>query len=230
MFTSILNNTLTTASSSMSWEQMILCSVLSLVLGTVVALTYMFRNRYSKNLVISLVLLPIIVQSVIIMVNGNLGTGVAVLGAFSLIRFRSAPGSAREITAIFTAMAIGIATGMGHILFAVLITAIICAVMVLLTALKFGERRTAQINLKITIPEDLDYTGVFDDIFTKYTTGAELVSVRTTNMGSLFELRYNAVLKSKGSEKAMLDELRVRNGNLNIVCNMMPVENTPEML
>lgn len=201
-------------------QEFLLCSLTSMAAGILIAVCYMFRSRYSKNLVAALVLLPVIVQTVIMMVNGNLGTGVAVLGAFSLIRFRSVPGTAREITAIFMAMAAGIAAGMGQLLFALAASVIIGGVMVVLTAADFGGRYSKGMELKITIPEDLEYTGVFDDIFKKYTLRAELKNVRTTNMGSLFELRYSILLRNPSEERAMINDLRCRNGNLGISCGM----------
>jgi len=203
-------------------QNILLCTAASLLLGICTALFYMYRNTYSKSFVMTLALLPLMVQSVIMLVNGNLGTGVAVLGAFSLVRFRSVPGSAREIGSIFAAMAIGLATGMGYLAFAVLFTALTGIMTVLLSATKFGEQRSAEKELKITIPENLDYEGIFDDLFGKYTKKAELLRVRTTNMGSLYELYYHVTLKGTSIDKQFLDELRCRNGNLTIVCGRVP--------
>lgn len=194
----------------------LVCTLISLVLGALVALVYMHKNHYSKSFVVTLALLPAIVQIVIMMVNGNLGTGVAVMGAFSLIRFRSVPGSAREIGAIFFAMAIGLAMGMGYVGFAILFLLLIGGAMLLLNSLHFGEVKSGERELKITIPENLDYDGVFDDLFDEYAKETELIRVRTTNMGSLFELTYRVVLKSGEVSKAFMDALRCRNGNLNI--------------
>lgn len=195
------------------------CTLTSLVLGLGIALVYMYHNRYSKSFVITLTLLPAIVQAVIFLVNGNLGTGVAVMGAFGLIRFRSVPGSAREIGSIFFAMAVGLATSMGYLLFAVLFALLIGGVMLLLQWSRFGEPKEAERVLTITIPENLDYEGLFDDLFATYTQGAELMRVRTTNLGSLFELQYRIELKGSTLRKEFLDQLRTRNGNLNIVCS-----------
>jgi len=200
----------------------LLCTVVSLALGLVIAGVYMFRNSYNKNFVAMLVLLPAIVQAVILIVNGNLGVGVAVMGAFSLVRFRSVPGSAREIGNIFFTMAVGLATGMGYLGFAVILTGIIGAASLILSAVKFDSNRPEDKRLKVTIPEDLDYTGIFDDLFAKYTCGASLESVRTTNLGSLYELQYQIKLKDPLKEKEFLDQIRCRNGNLNIVCGKLP--------
>ena len=151
------------------------------------AVLYMFRNTYTKGFVTALVLLPAIVQMVITLVNGNLGTGVAVMGAFSLVRFRSVPGTAKEITTLFLAMGAGLIAGMGYLGYAVLFTVVMCAVFLLYNALDFGARRNAASykTLAITIPEDLDYTGVFDDIFAEYTAAHDLVSVKTTTVAEL---------------------------------------------
>ena len=192
---------------------LLICTLASLILGLLSAVLYMFRNTYTKGFVTALVLLPAIVQMVITLVNGNLGTGVAVMGAFSLVRFRSAPGGAREICAIFLAMALGLATGMGYIGLA----------QVLLTITSFGECSAGEKELKITIPESLDYNGVFDDLFGIYTRSCELVRVRTTNMGSLYELQYHITLRDQAEEKEFIDALRCRNGNLGITCGRMPM-------
>jgi len=208
----------TAASSSITLESLLFCTLASITLGMGVALIHMYRNIYSKNFIITLALLPAIVQIIITMVNGNLGTGVAVMGAFSLVRFRSIPGGAREIGSIFLAMALGLATGMGHVAIAFMFLAIIGALTLLLNSTRFGEQDEEEKELKITIPESLDYEGIFDDLFDKYTKGADLVRVKTTNMGSLYELHYRVILKGSTIEKKFLDELRCRNGNLNIVC------------
>lgn len=215
MLDSILN---TASSSAITVADLFLCTVASLVLGLGVAAVYMFRNVYSKNFVVTLALLPAMVQIVILLVNGNLGTGVAVLGAFSLVRFRSVPGSAREISSIFFAMAIGLATGMGYLAYAFLFLVIIGGMTFLLTAVPFGERKQAEKDLKITIPENLDYNGLLDDLFSKYTKKAVLQRVKTTNMGSLYELQYDIILRDTDKEKEFLDALRCRNGNLTIIC------------
>lgn len=201
----------------------LLCTLCSLLLGAAVAFAYRFRSSCSKSFVITLALLPAIVQMVIMLVNGNLGTGVAVMGAFSLIRFRSVPGSAREIGSIFLAMAVGLATGMGYLAVAALFVAIIGAVYILYTLSRFGEKKGVDKLLKVTIPEGLDYTGVFDDLFADYTSKWELIQVRTVNMGSLYKLDYRIQLKDPLREKAFLDDLRCRNGNLEIVCGKVPV-------
>lgn len=184
----------------------------------IIALVYMIHSTYTKSFVISLVLLPALIGVIIMMVNGNLGTSVAVLGAFSLVRFRSVPGSSKEITSIVFAMAVGLATGMGYVTFAGLITVLVSVVLFLLSRTPFGETRSAR-ELRVLIPEDLDYTAVFEDIFAQYTRTHQLHKIKTTNLGSMFDLYYHITLKDTAQEKALIDALRCRNGNLTIVCN-----------
>ncbi len=196
-----------------------ICTAVSLVLGAALALSYMFKNRYSGSFVITLALLPSIIQLVMMLVNGNIGTGVAVMGAFSLVRFRSAPGSAREILAIFAAMAVGLATGVGFVGIAAVFTIIFIIMSMLYTEIGFGKAPLRRRRLKITVPESLDYTEVFDGIMNEYTLRHELIRVKTTNLGSLFQLTYDITLKDPSKEKVFLDGLRTRNGNLEIVCS-----------
>lgn len=197
-----------------------ICTGVALGLGLLIAIVYMFRNRYSKAFAVTLALLPLMIQSVIMVVNGNLGTGVAVAGAFSLVRFRSAPGSAKEISAIFFAMAVGLACGMGYVVYAIFFTLLVCAAMIALNLCNFGEADLKSRNLRITIPENLNYSHLFDDLFEKYTSAHVLQKVRTTNMGGLYELQYAIALKSPEIEKELLDEIRQRNGNLTISCGL----------
>ena len=184
----------------------------ALVLGIISALVYMFKSYCSKNFAVTLALLPPIVAMLIIMVNGNLGTGIAVVGVFSLVRFRSQPGNSREILAIMLSMAIGLACGTGYVTFAAFGTVIVCAVWLILFSSPFGS--TAKKELKIDIPENLDYNGLFDDIFEEFTTRQEPVAVKTVQMGSVYELRYQVTFKRDKNEKDFLDALRARNGNL----------------
>lgn len=218
MFTSIIN----TSAENLSVANALLCLAVSLALGLIISLTYMSGRTYSKNFVITLVIMPVLVQIVITLVNGNLGTGVAVMGAFSLVRFRSVPGSSKEISFIFFSMAAGIATGMGYIAFAFAVTLIICLVFLLLNKTSFGNGNTCDRKLKITIPENLDYTQIFDDLFEKYTKSAHLERVKTTNLGSMFELNYNITIKNPDEEKNFIDDLRCRNGNLTIILSRSP--------
>lgn len=216
----MLNSIFTeTVSNSITLAQMIICTFTSLGLGLGLALLHTYRNTYSRNFIMTLAILPAVVQAVIMLVNGNLGTGVAVMGAFGLVRFRSVPGNAREIGSVFLAMAIGLATGMGYLGIAAFLLLIIGAAVLILAAVPFDRQTFQKKELKVTIPENLDYCGIFDDIFLKYTKNADLLKVRTTNMGSLYELCYRIELKKAEEEKAMIDDIRCRNGNLTIVCS-----------
>ena len=196
----------------------LLCLGVSLVLGLIMAAAYMFKNEHTKSFLVTLALLPAVVCVVIMMVNGNIGAGVAVAGAFSLVRFRSAPGSAKEIVTIFFAMGAGLIAGMGYLGFAALFTVIMCAMFLIYNAVA-GNSKIEAVNktIKITIPEDLDYSGAFDDIFAEYTKKNELIKVKTTNMGSMFRLTYNVTLRDATKEKEMIDRIRERNGNLEIM-------------
>ena len=199
-------------------SQFLICLMVSLAIGLMLAWVYTYKNRYTKSFLLTLAVLPAVVCVVIMMVNGNIGTGVAVAGAFSLVRFRSVPGTAKEIAAIFLAMCTGLIAGMGYLGYAVLFAVILSGVMLLYTGLGFGSCKNGRKYkvLHITIPEDLDYTGVFEEILDKYTLAHELVQVKTTNMGSLFRLTYNLEVSGDAVEKEMIDKLRCRNGNLEI--------------
>jgi hypothetical protein len=204
--------------AAMTVSAFLLCLLSALVLGVLTALVFSFRSEHSGNLPFALVLVPPIVTLVIMMVNGNIGAGLGVAGTFSLIRFRSAPGTARELSGLFTGTAIGLACGMGYVGIAALFFLIVAATVIVLTLLRFGENSRSFRQLKITIPENLDYDGLFDDIFEKYTTSHELAKVKTTNMGTLYELNYHIHIKGSEVSKEFIDELRCRNGNLNIIC------------
>lgn len=214
LFTGLIDST----TGTMGASGFLLCIIAALILGALLALTYTFKTVYTRSFITSLALLPAIVALVIMMVSGNIGAGVAVAGTFSLVRFRSAPGSAKEICAVFLSMAVGIACGMGYIGYALVFSILMAAVYMLYTQFSFGVAESTQRRktLRITIPEDLDYGGVFDDLFDRYTTACALQSVKTTNMGSLFRLTYNLTLKNAAEEKSFIDALRCRNGNLEI--------------
>ena len=187
------------------------------VLGVIISLTYMKTGKVSKNFARTLIILPVLVSVVITMVNGNLGTSVAIVGAFSLIRFRSLQGSSRDIAFIFFAMTAGLTCSMGYLLF-------VCVILVVLQLSHYGEKRTEEKDLRITIPENLDYTNIFEEIFEQYTKGHKLLQVKTTNMGSLYELRYHTTLKEEAKEKEFLDALRCRNGNLTVILGRTDME------
>jgi hypothetical protein len=201
-----------------SLSDFLLCLGAALAIGIIMALSYTFRSRYTKSFVITLATLPAVVCVVIMMVNGNVGTGVAVAGAFSLVRFRSVPGSAKEIVMLFLAMGAGLIAGMGYIAFAFLFSIIMCLAFIIYNLLGMGSKKNAAKykSMRITVPEDLDYTGVFDEIFKEYTKSYEIVKVKTTNMGSMFRLTYNISLKDPAKEHELIDRIRERNGNLEI--------------
>lgn len=218
-----------TDATSVSMGNAILYAVIAGALGVLIALTYMKTGKVSKHFARTLIVLPILVCVVMLAVNGNLGASVAVLGAFSLVRFRSLQGTSREIAFIFFAMTIGITCSIGYIGYAAIITVIVCAIHMLLQMLHFGEKKTEEKELRITIPENLDYANIFDDIFDTYTKGWKLEAVKTTNMGSMYEIKYQIQLPEDAQEKKMIDEIRCRNGNLTVVCGRRDVNALEEL-
>ena len=215
IFNSVLSNQST---ASFTEGSFFLCLGASIAFGLNIAFVYSIRYSTSKSFVMTLALLPAIVQVVIMLVNGSIGAGIAVMGAFNLVRFRSVPGSAKEICSIFLAMAVGLATGMGYLLLAGIFVVVICAIQLIFSFIKIGDKTSVKKELRITIPESLDYTGVFDELFEQYTKSNELIEVKTANMGSLYKLRYIVILKEQSQEKQFIDDLRCRNGNLEISC------------
>lgn len=186
----------------------------SFACGLLTAFAAAFRNHATKSFLVSLILLPMIVSTVIMMVNGNVGTGVAVMGAFSLVRFRSVPGKAKDIVTIFLAMTAGLACAAGYVAIAILFTLAICLVLVVLSFIPMGAQRV--MDLQITVPETLHFHDAFAEVFAKYTSTCRLVRTKTTNMGSLYKLFYKVQLKDRNQLQAFMDDLRVRNGNLEI--------------
>lgn len=201
----------------MALVQLLVCLAAAMALGVFNALVFLYRSRHSAGFALTLAMLPMAVAIVIMLVNGNIGTGVAVAGAFALVRFRSVPGTAREIAAIFTAMALGLALGMGYVAIAVIFFLFTAAFTLVLTRVEFGAPSRLMRKLKITIPESFNYEGLFDDIFQQYTRSCQLERIKTTNMGTLFELTYQVEMKEPQVPKEFIDQLRTRNGNLNIV-------------
>ncbi len=216
MFQSILtteNVTITQAS---------ICITTAIVLGIAVALTYSHKTSCSKNFALTLSLMPSIVGLLIMMVNGNLGTGIAVLGVFSLVRYRSQPGNSKEILAVMMSMAVGLATGTGYITFAIFACILICVVWLLISSFAFNKNNHKE--LRITIPENLDYEGIFDEEFKKFTSKHELYRVKTTQMGTLYELKFHIILKNNASTKQLIDSIRCKNGNLPVICSRISDE------
>ena len=208
MFESIYSS----SSATISVENFLICLGVAIVLGGVIAFTHKSTTKTTPHFILTLAILPVLVQIVILLVNGNLGTSLAVAGAFSLVRFRSMPGNSKEIVSVFWSMAIGLALGMGYVTLALVATIIIAIMMFGLS--KFTNIAAGERKLKIVIPENLDYEEVFDDVLKAYTSKCEMMKVKTTNMGSMYELQYRVVLNKGIKEKEFLDEIRVRNGNM----------------
>ncbi|MBR3131433.1 DUF4956 domain-containing protein [Candidatus Saccharibacteria bacterium] len=220
----MFNSVFDTAAAGLNITTILLCSGAAIALGLVIAFTHLKTSRTSKNFLITLTILPLLVEVVMLMVNGSLGTSIAILGAFSLIRFRSIAGNSKEISSVFFAMAVGLALGMGHILFAAVVTAITVMVILILSKSKIFNLSAQPQTLKITIPEDLDYSHVFDAEFKKYTNYHELVRSKTSNMGSLYVLTYEVSLKKAANEKEFLDAIRVKNSNLKVLLSHVSKE------
>ena len=212
----------TDISGVITFGSFLLCMGTSLLIGLILAYSCRYQGRYTKSFLVTLMLLPSVVCIIIMMVNGSVGAGVAVAGAFSLVRFRSAPGTGREITMLFLAMGAGLIAGMGYLAFALLFAVIMSVMNVIFNHLDFGEKEKGQRyrTLSIMIPESLDYSGVFDEVLRHYTTDYTLTRVKTTNMGSLFRLSYDLTLREGANEKELIDQLRCRNGNLEIMLSM----------
>ncbi len=213
MFNSIFDSTV----NGLDIKTALICAGVALVLGVAIAITHMKTSQTSKGFLITLATLPILVMAVMIMINGNLGTSIAILGAFSLIRFRSIQGDAKELLSIFFTMMVGLALGMGHVLFAIVITVISILAILFFSYTSILEPNKKNRVLKIVIPEDLDYEDAFDEIFHKYTSKANLVRMKTMNMGSLYKLTYDITIKKGIKEKEFLDEIRIKNCNLKVL-------------
>lgn len=205
-----------------------ICVAVAIALGLLISFCYMYKSEFSKHLVISIALLPVIVAVLIMLVNGNIGAGVAVGGVFALTRFRSAQGTAKEITHIFLSMAVGLTLGLGFVSIAVILVVLVELLNVVFALTKFGTITDNRRTLKITIPEDLNYTSLFDDIFEKYTKSFTLDKVKLRNLGTMFRLSYSITLKDAKLEKDFIDEIRTRNGNLDVLCSKL--QTNPEEL
>lgn len=222
MFDTIFQSDSTGSVVTVTMQNAIISILVAMVLGLVISITYMRTSKvYSKNFASSLVVIPALISVVITLINGNQAASLATIGAFTLIRFRSIQGTSKDLAYILFTVTLGLSTGMGYIPFAITLTVIVCIILVVLSLINYGTPKTEMKDLRITIPENLDYSGVFDDIFAEYTTFAELMRVKTTNLGSMYELQYNIVIRDPQLEKNMIDAIRTRNGNLNIVCGKM---------
>lgn len=217
MFESIFETT--ASETSLTLQSFLLAIGVALALGFVVSLVYIKTHKTktpSQSFSLTLIILPAVVTVIILLVGNSVARAFSLAGAFSIIRFRSAPGDAKDITYVLFTMAIGLAAGMGYILYAAVVTGVLCAVMAILEAIKFGQPTNTAKILKITIPENLDYQNAFDAVMQKYTASSTLRKVKTTELGSLYELEYALTTQSGINEKDFIDELRCRNGNLNI--------------
>ena len=222
MFDTIFQSDSTGSVVTVTMQNAIISILVALALGLVISITYMKTSKvYSKNFASSLIVIPALISVVITLINGNQAASLATIGAFTLIRFRSIQGTSKDLAYILFTVTLGLSTGMGYIPFAIVLTAIVCVILIALSLIKYDQPKTEMKDLRITIPENLDYSGVFDDIFSEYTTFAELMRVKTTNLGSMYELQYNIVIRDPKLEKNMIDAIRTRNGNLNIVCGKM---------
>ena len=218
IFTATTDNTISIGTSMLGIGTAVL-------LGLIIGIAYMFmcrKERYNRDFIIGLVILPAIVAAVILLIGSNVARAFSMAGAFALVRFRSAPGSAKDISIVFFTMAAGLACGLGYVTFAAAFTAVMLLLLILISAFGFADRNEGRKQLKIVIPESLNYNSVFDDLFDKYTSENRLNKVKTTNMGTMYELTYEIRLKNDDAEKDFIDELRVRNGNLNISVGIMP--------
>ena len=221
MFNSIFDTT----TAGLEISSALIAAGVALGMGLILALAHKLTTRgVSKGFLVTLTILPMLTMAVMIMINGNLGTSIAILGAFSLIRFRSIRGNAKNLLSVFFAMMIGLSCGMGHVLFGAMMTAIGVVAMVVFTYLPLFEPDKKERILKIVVPEDLDYSEIFDDVFKKYTSSANLITSKTVNMGSLYDLTYNIKLKHGAKEKEMMDEIRTKNCNLKVSLSQAIIE------
>ena len=226
MIYSLFDSIFDPTNANILFSEFLICIGCALICGIIFSLLWSYKTAYSKSFVTTLALIPSAVAIIILLVNGNIGTGIAIAGAFSLVRFRSLPGTAREICGMFISMAIGFAMGVGYVFYGAVFGLIMGVVINLLSCKYFGANKSYHSNkvLRITIPEDLDYTNVFDDIFNEFVSRYEIVSVKSCNLGSLFKIKYNITLKNIKREKEFIDKLRERNGNLEIVLSRTEIE------
>lgn len=221
MLDTLLNSSAVAETITLSGTLIIMGSAVGL--GLLISLVYILTHKketYSSGFTISLIMLPAIIAMIILLIGNNVARAFSLAGAFSLIRFRSAPGDSKDIMYVFFTLGIGLACGMGYIGYAALFAAILCLVMVVLTKVSFGNRRQAPMRLKVVLPEDMDYNGAFDDILKEYTISNKLTKVKTSEFGSLFELTYDVTMKATASSKEFIDKLRCKNGNLSIVLSI----------
>lgn len=220
MFETIFNNaSIDSQVLSISISSVLLSIAVALIVGGIICTAYLIitpKKDRSASFIMSLIVLPTIVALVILLIGGNLARAFSMAGVFTIVRFRSIPGDSKDISFVFLTMAVGLAIGLGYLTLGVVIALLLAIIFVVVNKLRIGVSKQKEKRLRITIPEDLNYEGTFDDLFTKFTSYNELMKVKTTNMGTLFELHYLVVMKVGLSEKEFIDALRCRNGNLNI--------------
>ncbi len=219
MFDTIFKTSASTTDLSIGIQDTLLSIFVALALGLVISLAYNFttsRKERSASFILSLIVLPTIVAIIILLIGENVARAFSMAGIFTIVRFRSIPGDSKDISFVFLTMAVGLSIGLGYLTLGAVTAVIIGAVIVTVNKLGFGIRKQKELRLKIIIPEDMNYQGAFDDLFSKYTCYCELQRVKTTNMGTLFELHYDIIMKDKQTEKEFIDAIRCRNGNLNI--------------
>ncbi|MFD1884857.1 DUF4956 domain-containing protein [Paenibacillus wenxiniae] len=224
MLENLFNSTLSTSATDLTLSNALITIVISIVLGGIISLTYMYTNRsgFSQNFTLTMVLLPTIVAIIILLIGSNIARAFSLAGAFSIIRFRSAPGDPKDIAYVLFTMAAGLAVGTGYYGYAILFTIVLCVMMIVLNRLNFGTRKTMQRTLKVTIPENLGYEEAFNEVFQRFGVQHELKKIRTTELGSLYELIYTVTMQAATDQKAFLDEIRCRNGNLDLSLTMSP--------
>ncbi|MCL9662526.1 DUF4956 domain-containing protein [Paenibacillus hunanensis] len=224
MLENIFTSTLSSTATELTLTNALITIVISIILGGLISLTYMYTNRsgFSQNFTLTMVLLPTIVAIIILLIGSNIARAFSLAGAFSIIRFRSAPGDPKDIAYVLFTMAAGLAVGTGYYGYAILFTIILCVMMIILNQLNFGSRKTTQRMLKVTIPENLSYEEAFQEVFQRFGVKHELKKIRTTELGSLYELIYTVTMQSSTDQKAFLDEIRCRNGNLDLSLTMSP--------
>lgn len=208
-----------TAGESLTFMNTIIIIAASIILGIVISLVYIKTHKkegYAPSFTVTLIMLPVIISIIILLVGNNVARAFSLAGAFSIIRFRSAPGDPKDISYVFFTLAVGLACGMGYVGYATIFTIVLCGVMMALDIIKFATPKSNCMQLKIIVPENLNYEELFDDILTEYTSDWKMERVRTKEFGALFELTYRVNIKEEASKKKFIDELRCKNGNLNI--------------
>lgn len=210
-------------SAELTFANVMLTILISVAIGLAISYTYMKTNPgYSQGFILTMVLLPVVVSIIILLIGSNIARAFSLAGAFSIIRFRSAAGNPKDITFVLFTMAAGLACGVGAFGYGMIFTLILCALMVVLHVFKFGVQKSEQRLLKVTIPENLSYEEAFEEVFTQHNVQYQLQKIRTTELGSLYELVYQVTIHPRTNQKEFLDDIRCRNGNLDLTLTMTP--------